>query len=135
MVPSALSKYVLYISFTFSAKRKSEQTTIRVLGGLISAYELTAQDPILLEKAIDLADRILPAFETTSGLPFPLVNLAERKGYHTTDFPGLVSIAEVGTLQLEFKYLSEITDNPIYKRKVKHVRAPSGEVLKLLMIS
>lgn len=96
-----------------------------MLGGLLSAYELTSQDPLLLQKAIDLADRILPAFETASGLPLPLINLAERKGYHTTDFPGLVSIAEVGTLQLEFKYLSEITDNPIYKRKVKRVCASS----------
>ncbi|KAF9443281.1 glycoside hydrolase family 47 protein, partial [Macrolepiota fuliginosa MF-IS2] len=97
------------------------ETTIRVLGGLLSAYHLTGHDPLLLDKAIDLTDRILPVFETASGLPLPVVNLAERKGYHATDFPGLVSVAEVGTLQLEFRFLSEITGNPIYGEKVQKV--------------
>ncbi|EKM84273.1 hypothetical protein AGABI1DRAFT_117691 [Agaricus bisporus var. burnettii JB137-S8] len=109
------------LTFDVNGNFSTFETTIRILGGLLSAYELTAQDPLLLEKAIDLADRILPVFETTSGLPLPIVNLAERKGYHTTDFPGLVSVAEVGTLQLEFKYLSEITRNPAYEKKVKQI--------------
>lgn len=92
-----------------------------MLGGLLSAYHLTGHDPLLLDRAIDLADRILPVFETASGLPLPVINLAEKKGYHTTDFPGLVSIAEVGTLQLEFRYLSEVTRNPTYWEKVEKV--------------
>lgn len=31
------------------------------------------------------------------------------------------SLAEAGTLQLEFKYLSHLTGNPIYAEKVEHV--------------
>jgi len=77
---------------------------------------------MLLQKAVDLADRILPVFDTPSGLPLPVVNLAEKKGYHTTDYPGLASIAEIATLQLEFRYLSEVTGNSIYWEKAEKVR-------------
>lgn len=49
------------------------ETTIRALGGLISAYDLTGE-PVLLEKAKDLANRLLPAFNTPSGVPHTTVN-------------------------------------------------------------
>ncbi|KAF9478073.1 glycoside hydrolase family 47 protein [Pholiota conissans] len=97
------------------------ETTIRVLGGLLSAYHLSGNDVVYLEKAIDLADRMMPAFDTEVGIPLPVINLAERKGYHTTDFPGLTSIAEIGTLQLEFRYLSHLTGNPEYRKAVDKV--------------
>lgn len=75
-----------------------------------------------LDKAIDLADRILPAFDTPVGLPTTLVNLHRRVGVSDPDNPGLVSTAEAGTLQLEFRYLSHLTDNEIYWDKVEGVR-------------
>ncbi|KAF5352330.1 hypothetical protein D9756_006155 [Leucocoprinus leucothites] len=109
------------LSFEKDGAFSTFETTIRVLGGLLSAYHLTNNDPILLNKAIDLADRILPVFDTPSGLPLPIINLAERKGYHTDDHPGLVSIAEIATLQLEFRYMSEVTGNPIYWVKAEKV--------------
>ena len=37
------------------------------------------------------------------------------------DNRGQSSVAEAGTLQLEFKYLSELTGNPIYWQKVEKV--------------
>lgn len=41
------------------------EITIRVLGGLLSAFHLSGeQDVMLLNKAVDLADRLLPAFDT-----------------------------------------------------------------------
>ncbi|GAA6025092.1 hypothetical protein JCM11491_004778 [Sporobolomyces phaffii] len=83
------------------------EITIRVLGGLLSAFHLSGEhDTVLLEKAVDLADRLLPAFETKSGLPLSFVNLSKRKGLPDPDNHGLVS--------LEFKYLSELTGNPVY---------------------
>jgi mannosyl-oligosaccharide alpha-1,2-mannosidase len=46
------------------------EITIRVLGGLLSAFHLSGEhDTMLLEKAVDLADRLLPAFETVSNFP------------------------------------------------------------------
>ncbi|KAJ7597859.1 glycoside hydrolase [Mycena floridula] len=97
------------------------ETTIRVLGGLLSAYHLSSNDPLYLKKAVDLADRMLPVFDTPSGLPFAQINLAKRKGVKNTDFPDLVSAAEVATLQLELRYLSHLTGNEIYWEKAEHV--------------
>lgn len=46
-----------------------QQITIRVLGGLLSAYHFSGEnDQMLLDKAVDLADRLLPAFETVRPL-------------------------------------------------------------------
>jgi uncharacterized protein YyaL (SSP411 family) len=85
-----------------------------VLGGLLSAYELSGRDSLYLEKAIDLAERIMPVFETHNGLPLTSVNLGLREGILETDNHGWVSTAEVTTLQLEFKYLSHLTGNQKY---------------------
>ena len=74
-----------------------------------------------MEKAKDLADRILPAFDTPAGLPLTLVNLYRRLGVEDPDNKGLVSTAEVSTLQLEFKYLSELLDDDTYWEKVEQV--------------
>lgn len=41
---------------------------IRIVGGLLSAHELDP-DPRYLEKAIVIADRLLVAFNSPSGLP------------------------------------------------------------------
>ncbi|KAI0326772.1 glycoside hydrolase [Cubamyces sp. BRFM 1775] len=101
------------MSFERDAEFNTFETTIRVLGGLLSAYTLT-EDPLYLEKARELGDRIMPAFETPTGLPLSHINLAQRKGYKTPDNNGLVSTAEVSTLQLELRYLSYLTDNDVY---------------------
>lgn len=88
----------------------------------MSAYHLSGGDPIYLEKAKELGDRILPTFDTPSGLPLSQVNLGLRKGIYDPDYPGLVSTAEVSTLQLEFRYLAYLTDEEIYWEKAEHVR-------------
>ena len=98
-----------------------------MLGGLLAAYHLSGQDSIYLERAKDLADRILPTFDTPSGLALSQVNLAQRKGIQDPDWPGLISTAEAATLQLEFKYLAYLTDEDIYWEKAERVM----EVIKL----
>lgn len=50
------------------------ETVIRYLGGLLSAYALSPNDTILLERAIDLTDKLDPVFNTTSGLAYFSVN-------------------------------------------------------------
>ncbi|EDR15965.1 glycoside hydrolase family 47 protein, partial [Laccaria bicolor S238N-H82] len=109
------------LSFDRDDRFSTFETTIRVLGGLLSAYHLSNHDPLYLEKAVELADRILPVFDTPSGLPLPVINLATMEPSHMDDFPGLVSVAEAGTLQLEFRYLSHLTGNDVYWRKVEKV--------------
>jgi mannosyl-oligosaccharide alpha-1,2-mannosidase len=54
------------------------ETTIRIIGGLMSAHHLTG-DALFVEKAKELADRLMPAFETATGIPFSTVNLKSGK--------------------------------------------------------
>jgi hypothetical protein len=77
------------------------ECTIRVLGGLLSAYALSA-DVLFLSKAIDLADRLLPSFETHSGLALSDVNLHTHRA-HKPHFGPDSSTAETTTVQLEFR--------------------------------
>lgn len=91
-----------------------------MLGGLLSAYHLSGED-LYLERATDLADRMLPVFDTPSGLPLSMVNLALRQGVDNSDSPGIVSTAEAATLQLEFRYLSFLTENNEYWDRAEKV--------------
>ncbi|KAJ6568802.1 glycoside hydrolase [Mycena capillaripes] len=121
------------MNFDRDANFNTFETTIRVLGGLLSAYELTDGDQLYLDRAVDLADRMLPVFDTPWGLPHSQVNLAKRLGVADPDNRGLVSTAEAATLQLEFRYLAFLTDNFEYWDKVENVmkvirqaRLPNG---------
>lgn len=100
-----------HLTFDRDGKHNTFETTIRVLGGLLSAYHLSGNDPLYLEKAKDLGERMLGAFDTPSGLALPMVNLHEKKGVGEEYQKWLVSTAEAATLQLEFKYLAHLTDN------------------------
>ncbi|KAJ3284976.1 Mannosyl-oligosaccharide 1,2-alpha-mannosidase IB [Rhizoclosmatium sp. JEL0117] len=86
------------------------ETVIRVLGGLLAAYELDG-DWRFIEKSVDLVERLLPAFESPTGFPTNKVRLARPLNHINTT---QVGIAEIGTLQLEFQYLSDITGNQTY---------------------
>ncbi len=90
------------------------ETTIRVLGGLVSAYDLTG-DRMFLEKAQDLADRLMPAFKTKSGLPLAMVHLSTGDARRSPWGPGVI-LAEVGTVQLEFITLAKHLHEPKYAR-------------------
>lgn len=50
-------------------------TLHRVLGGLLSAYDLSGEQMFLI-KAQQIADRLLPAWDTASGIPYNVINLA-----------------------------------------------------------
>ncbi|KAF7340482.1 alpha-1,2-Mannosidase [Mycena venus] len=94
------------------------ETTIRVLGGLLSALHLSSDD-MYLKHAVDLADRMLPAFDTPSGLPHTSVNLEARVGI--PDAGSYISTAEATTLQLEFRDLAQLTKNTDYWYKAERV--------------
>lgn len=74
-----------------------------------------------LEKSVDLADRLLVAFDTPTGIPWSNVNLARRKGIPDRDNQGLTSLAEAASLQLELKYLSHLTGDMVYWKKAERV--------------
>ncbi|BGP36575.1 hypothetical protein JCM10449v2_000476 [Rhodotorula kratochvilovae] len=86
------------------------ETTIRYLGGLLAAYDLSL-DPLMLDRATELGDWLLPALATEHGLP-----LARYAIGHNPDGAqaGRSVLAEVGSLTLEFTRLSQLTGNEIY---------------------
>lgn len=67
-----------------------------MLGGLLSAYHLSGHDALYLDKAQELADRLLPAFDTESGIPLSFVNLKRREAIADADNMGFSSVAEAG---------------------------------------
>ncbi|HKP65654.1 MAG TPA: glycoside hydrolase family 47 protein, partial [Casimicrobiaceae bacterium] len=92
---------------------KNFEITIRLLGGLLSSYQLT-DDERLLRKAEDLGRRLLPVFDSPTGLPYVEVNLHTGKTRGTKTNP-----AETGTLLLEFGTLSKLTGKPEFYAKAK----------------
>src|SRR6202022_885018 len=101
------------LSFDKDISVKNFEITIRVLGGLLSSYQMTG-DAGLLRLAEDLGTRLLPVFDSPTGMPYMFVNLKTGKtsGAHSNP-------AEIGTLLLEFGTLSKLTAKPIYYDKAK----------------
>nr|GME16620.1 mannosyl-oligosaccharide 1,2-alpha-mannosidase MNS1-like isoform X1 [Ipomoea batatas] len=96
------------------------ETTIRVVGGLLSAYDLSG-DNLFLEKAQDIADRLLPAWNTPTGIPYNIINLAHGNPHNPGWTGGESILADSGTEQLEFIALSQRTGDPKYQQKVENV--------------
>ena len=112
-VPSTTDYIAKTLHFDKDIDVSNFEITIRILGGLLSAYQSTG-DERLLRKADDLATRLLPAFKSKTGMPYRFVNL--RTG--TVD--GVVSNpAEIGTLILEWGTLSKLTKKPVYFETAK----------------
>ena len=102
------------LSFDRDVSVKNFEITIRLLGGLLSAYQATG-DPRLLRLADDLGTRLLPAFASPTGMPYVNVNLKTGKTSDARSNP-----AEIGTLLLEFGTLSKLTGKPVFYEKAKN---------------
>jgi len=101
------------LSFDKDIYVKNFEITIRLLGGLLSSYELT-HDKRLLELADDLGTRLLPAFNSPTGMPYVYVNLKTGAVRGVESNP-----AEIGSLLVEFGTLSKLTGKPVYYEKAK----------------
>jgi mannosidase alpha-like ER degradation enhancer 2 len=101
------------LSFDHDIYVKNFEITIRLLGGLLSGYQLT-NDKRLLQLAEDLGTRLLPAFNSPTGLPYVYVNLRSGQVRDPVTNP-----AETGTLLLEFGTLSKLTGKSIFYDKAK----------------
>src|SRR6266702_7055224 len=117
------------LSFDRDIYIKNFEITIRLLGGLLSSYQLTG-DKRLLSLAEDLGKRLLPVFNSPTGLPYVHVNLHTGQVRDPVTNP-----AETGTLLLEFGTLSKLTGKPIFYDKAKRAlvetykrRSPLGLV-------
>lgn len=95
------------------------ETTIRILGGLLSVYNLTG-DQVFLDKASELGDRLMPAFNTPSKIPYSDVNIGLGTA-HPPRWTSDSTVAEVTSIQLEFRELSRLTKNDKYQAAVDDV--------------
>src|SRR3989441_4116527 len=117
------------LSFDKDIEVQNFEITIRLLGGLLSSYQLTG-DKRLLNLAEDLGIRLLPVFNSPTGLPYRYINLKTRKVRGNVTNP-----AEAGTLLIEFGTLSKLTHKPFFYDKAKRAlveiynrRSPIGLV-------
>ncbi|VDD79990.1 unnamed protein product [Mesocestoides corti] len=121
----AVLRVIRNVSFNTNVVVSVFETNIRVLGGLLgghvsalavkssNASRMSWYDKQLLDVAIDLGNRLLPSFNTSTGLPYPQINL--RTGYIALQLHTCTACA--GTLILEFAALSRLSGNPIYEEK------------------
>ncbi|XP_061406524.1 endoplasmic reticulum mannosyl-oligosaccharide 1,2-alpha-mannosidase [Lethenteron reissneri] len=106
------------------------ESTIRIMGGLLGTFHLTG-DKLFLDKAVDLGNRLMPAFNTPSKVPYSDVNLGTGQA-HPPKWTSDSSVAEVTSIQLEFRELSHLTGDPKYKGAADavthHVLGLSGKL-------
>lgn len=107
------------------------ETNIRVLGGLLGGHsvalmlkekeQMTWYNDELLHMAKELGYKLLPAFNTTSGLPYPRVNLkfGIRRPEARTGTETDTCTACAGTLILEFAALSRFTGIPVFEEHAR----------------
>lgn len=83
------------------------------------------------DKAAYVADKLLPAFQTPTGIPNALVNTrtGASKNYGWAS-SGSSILSEFGTLHLEFVYLSDVTGNSVYRDRVMNIRQILQEIEK-----
>ncbi len=111
---AATKKYILdNLSFDKDIEVQNFEITIRLLGGLLTSYQMTG-DKRFLNLAEDLGKRLLPVFDSPTGMPYRYVNLKTGKVSKPVSNP-----AETGTLIIEFGTLSKFTGNPVYFDKAK----------------
>ncbi|KAH9488780.1 hypothetical protein Btru_059411 [Bulinus truncatus] len=120
----------LSLNFDTPAELSVFETNIRFVGGLLSAYALTG-DQMFKQKAKIIADKLLPAFNTPTGIPNAIVNLKSGSSRNYGWASGGCSIlSELGSLHLEFDYLSSVTKEETYREKVLKIRNFLKDIVK-----
>eukprot|EP00198_Chlamydomonas_reinhardtii_P010757 XP_001700094.1 alpha-1,2-mannosidase [Chlamydomonas reinhardtii] len=91
------------------------ETTIRILGGLAAAFYHSGGDEAFLMKAVEFADRLMPAFNTSSGLPQPHFSVHDKNVATYRGSAGSSCLAEIGTLSMEFTAVSRLSGRPEFR--------------------
>ncbi|KAH9905715.1 glycoside hydrolase family 47 protein [Xylariomycetidae sp. FL2044] len=121
-------KEVEKIDFTTSSTRSEIpvfETTIRYLGGLIAAYDVTGGNTgghdILLQKALELAEILMGVFDTPNRMPSLYYNWNPEIAKQPKRAATGVSVAELGSLAMEFTRLAQITKEDRYYDAVARI--------------
>jgi len=120
------SEYVIeHVTFDRDVVVSLFEVNIRVLGGLLSAHVLQRKlglmqeyEDGLLGLAEDLGKRLLPAFNTTTGIPRAHINLKYGLSANPSD---TITTAEASTILLEFTLLSYLTGDYVFRDAAQRV--------------
>ena len=89
------------------------ETTIRFLGGLLGAYDVSGQKyNVLLDKAVELGDMLYHAFDTPNRMPITRWDWRTASYGSAQEAESHALLAEVGSMTLEFTRLSQLTGDP-----------------------
>ncbi|KAL2752092.1 glycoside hydrolase family 47 protein [Sodiomyces alcalophilus JCM 7366] len=115
------------IDFTYTPKRRDIpvfETTIRYLGGLLAAYDVSGGHqgnyPVLLEKAVELAEILMGAFDTPNRMPILYYNWMPDYASQPHR-AGSASVAELASLSMEFTRLAQLTGENKYYDAIARV--------------
>ncbi|KAH7032819.1 class I alpha-mannosidase [Microdochium trichocladiopsis] len=98
------------------------ETVIRYLGGFLAAYELSGKKyPVLLRKAVQVADLVMCAFDTPTHLPVARWDWRQYTGGMDQGASARTLVAEVGSLSLELTKLTQLTGDQQYYDAVKRI--------------
>eukprot|EP00884_Botryococcus_braunii_P011514 jgi/Botrbrau1/20363/Bobra.0006s0028.1 len=108
---------VTWVQDSFNAEQPCSvsvfETIIRVVGGMLAAYELSG-DPVLLSKCEGLARLLSVAFDSPMGFPQGSISLKYHEPQSHNWISGSAILSELGSVQLEFLKLSQLTGNRTY---------------------
>ena len=105
------------IDFTWSARSDIPlfETTIRYLGGLVGAYDVSGRKyRVLLDKAVELAEVLYGAFDTPNRMPQTYYRWTPAHASQSKRAGSRVVLAELGSLSMEFTRLAQLTGEPKY---------------------
>lgn len=98
------------------------ETTIRYLGGLVAAYDVSSgKYPILLDKAVELAEILMGAFDTPNRMPIGYYNWAPSYASQPHRAGTRTVMSELGSLAMEFTRLAQITKEQKYYDAIARV--------------
>ncbi|TKA29799.1 hypothetical protein B0A50_03163 [Salinomyces thailandicus] len=104
------------------------ETTIRYLGGLMSAYDLSGHAyPVLFGKAVELGEMLYHALDTPNRMPCTRWKWKEAMVGERQEAARYSLVAEVGSLTLEFTRLSQLTGNPKWYDAADRIMRVFGE--------
>ncbi|KAM3069998.1 hypothetical protein ACMFMG_003965 [Clarireedia jacksonii] len=115
---------VALIDFTTTPRMEIPvfETTIRYLGGLLAAYDVSgAKYPTLLEKAVELGEILMGAFDTPNRMPILQYTWKPAFASQPHRASTRSNLAELGSLSMEFTRLAQLTKEPRYYDAVARV--------------
>lgn len=103
------------------------ETTIRYLGGLLGAYDISGgEHQVLLDKAVELGDILMSAFDTSNRSPLLHPSLDGK--YQQRQSSPSSGLAELGSLSVEFTRLAQLSKEPRYYDAIARITDSLAEL-------